>query len=195
MAKLTDAHLVILSAAAERDDCAVLPLPKSIRMTSSATALVLKGLIKRRLVAEQKTAQDDATWRKAKDGQRIGLVVTDAGLNAIGVDKVEKPATPTRKSAGSPTNKSATPSTGRNRKSESKSADTKQRPGTKQELLIGLLRRKDGATIPEIAKATGWQGHSVRGAISGSLKKKLGLAVVSATVEGRSRVYRITGAR
>jgi hypothetical protein len=44
-------------------------------------------------------------------------------------------------------------------------------------------------------KATGWQPHSVRGAISGNLKKKLGLAVVSDKVEARGRVYRITGKR
>ncbi len=42
---------------------------------------------------------------------------------------------------------------------------------------------------------TGWQAHSVRGAISGALKKKLGLSVTSETVEGRGRVYRISGGR
>ena len=69
------------------------------------------------------------------------------------------------------------------------------RSGTKQALLVDLLRRKGGATIAEVMKATGWQPHSVRGAISGNLKKKLGLAVVSDKVEGRGRVYRITGKR
>ena len=67
------------------------------------------------------------------------------------------------------------------------------RAGTKQTLLIDLLRRDQGATIDEAVAATGWQPHSVRGAISGSLKKKLGLAVASEKVEGRGRVYRIAG--
>ena len=58
------------------------------------------------------------------------------------------------------------------------------RPGTKQ-------ARKNGAAIDEAVEAMGWQPHSVRGAISGALKKKLGLTVISATVEGRGRVYRI----
>ena len=62
---------------------------------------------------------------------------------------------------------------------------------TKQALLIAQLRRKEGATIAVLTKATGWQSHSVRGAISGTLKKKLGLTVSSEKVEGRGRVYRI----
>ncbi len=69
------------------------------------------------------------------------------------------------------------------------------RPGSKQALLVDLLRRKGGATIAEVVKATGWQPHSVRGAISGALKKKLGLAVASDKVEGRGRVYRIAAKR
>ena len=65
------------------------------------------------------------------------------------------------------------------------------RPGTKQALLIDLLRRKKGATIAEIVDAIGWQAHSVRGAISGTLKKKFGLTVTSESVENRGRVYRV----
>lgn len=65
------------------------------------------------------------------------------------------------------------------------------RSGTKQAILIDLLKRPDGATITQMAEKTGWQAHSVRGAISGTLKKKLGLPVVSETAEGRGRVYRI----
>ncbi len=67
------------------------------------------------------------------------------------------------------------------------------RPGTKQALLIDLLKRKTGATIDDLVKATGWQPHSVRGAISGTLKKKLGLTVTSEQIEKRGRVYRIVG--
>ena len=65
------------------------------------------------------------------------------------------------------------------------------RPGTKTARLIALLERKEGATIADLMKATAWQAHSVRGAISGNLKKKLGLDVTSEKVEGRGRVYRI----
>ena len=57
--------------------------------------------------------------------------------------------------------------------------------------MIDLLARKNGATIEEAVKATGWQAHSVRGAISGGLKKKLGMTVTSEKIEGRGRVYRV----
>ncbi len=65
------------------------------------------------------------------------------------------------------------------------------RQGTTQALLIDLLKRKKGATIAEAVDALGWQPHSVRGAISGTVKKKLGLNVTSAAIEGRGRVYQI----
>jgi hypothetical protein len=68
-----------------------------------------------------------------------------------------------------------------------------KKPGTKQALLIDMLKREGGATIDEISKATDWQAHSVRGAISGAIKKKLGLTVETEVVEDRGRVYRITG--
>jgi len=65
---------------------------------------------------------------------------------------------------------------------------TAVRAGTKQALLIDLLKRKDGATIDEVVEALGWQAHSVRGAISGAIKKKLGLIVSSRMVDGRGRI-------
>ena len=61
---------------------------------------------------------------------------------------------------------------------------------SKQDEVIAMLRRPEGATVDEVASATGWQRHTVRGVFSGTLKKKLGLALASAKEE-RSRVYRI----
>ena len=69
----------------------------------------------------------------------------------------------------------------------------KVRAGTKQAGLIEMLRTTEGASIAEIVAATGWQPHTVRGAIAGALKKKLGLHVTSEKVKGRGRVYRIAG--
>ena len=68
------------------------------------------------------------------------------------------------------------------------------RTGTKQAQLIEMLRAPEGASIDEIVAATGWQPHTVRGAIAGALKKKLGLEVTSEKVEGRGRVYRLPSA-
>ena len=72
-------------------------------------------------------------------------------------------------------------------------ASASTRPGTKQSLLVDLLSWQQGATITEAVEATRWQPHSVRGAISGALRRKLGLAVSSGKVNGRGRVYRIAG--
>jgi len=66
-------------------------------------------------------------------------------------------------------------------------SDTK-RP-SKQDEVIAMLR-PEGATVDEVASATGWQRHTVRGVFSGTLKKKLGLTIASAKEE-RGRVYRL----
>src|SRR5215470_15908745 len=61
---------------------------------------------------------------------------------------------------------------------------------SKQATVIAMLQRPEGATVEEVARAMGWQRHTVRGLFSGTLKKKLGLAFASAREE-RGRVYRI----
>jgi hypothetical protein len=61
---------------------------------------------------------------------------------------------------------------------------------SKQDEVIAMLRRPEGATVDEIASVMGWQRHTVRGLFSGTLKKKLGLTLASAEEE-RGRVYRI----
>ena len=64
--------------------------------------------------------------------------------------------------------------------------------GTKQAVLIELLTRAEGATLPQMTEATGWQVHTVRGAMAGALKKKLGLEITSEKLPGADRIYRIT---
>jgi hypothetical protein len=63
-------------------------------------------------------------------------------------------------------------------------------PKGKLGTLVDLLRRPEGATLKVMQEATGWQAHSVRGAIAGSIKKKLGFSVSSAKADGE-RIYRI----
>ncbi len=196
MPKLTDTQLVILSTAAQRQDRAVLPLPKSLKSKGSAATTVLKSLLKKGLLDEKPTTRISEAWREIDGGQRMMLVITDTGLQAIGVDADEK------SSKDSPSTKPKPKQ--RRRRAEPKSSGAKPngktspaavRPGTKQALMIDLLKRKKGATIEEIVKASGWQPHSIRGAISGTLKKKLGLAVTSERVGDWGRVYRVAGSR
>ncbi|MBP8235906.1 MAG: DUF3489 domain-containing protein [Rhizorhabdus sp.] len=61
---------------------------------------------------------------------------------------------------------------------------------SKIDIIIGLLKRPKGATLEQLAAATGWQAHSVRGAMSGTLNKKQGLEIGSEKTDG-GRVYRI----
>ena len=70
-------------------------------------------------------------------------------------------------------------------------ATDKPQRETKQQALIDMLKRPEGATLDEIVEATGWQKHTARGAMSGALKKRLGLTITSEKVEGRGRVYKI----
>ena len=65
------------------------------------------------------------------------------------------------------------------------------RTGTKQAQLIAMLKAPEGASVEEIVAAFDWLPRTVRGAIAGALKKKLGLQVTSEAIEGRGRVYRI----
>ena len=80
---------------------------------------------------------------------------------------------------------------GKTKSRASRAAVPRSRDNSKQGQLIALLRRARGATIDEIVKALDWQPHTVRGAIAGALKKKLGLTIVSEKSEPRGRVYRI----
>jgi hypothetical protein len=177
--KLTDSQLVILSAAAQHKAGLAFPLPKSVKLNKGSVARVMGGLLKRKLVSERNATRQEESWREAKNGDRFTLVITPAGQEAIGVEtknqKAAEPKSPQQKKAAKVLGRADKPTV---------------REGTKLAALIALLKRKNGATIEEAVKATGWQAHSVRGAISGALKKKLGLEVDSSR-EDRGRVYRI----
>ena len=192
MPKLSDTQLVILSAAAQREDRNVLPLPGSLR--GGAAKKVVGALLSRGLIAETTTESQtkaDASlnriWRNDDDGRAVLLHITDAGLAAIGIEP------DTAESAPTGADEAASAAAGRNAPTEATPAPKARTPraGTKQAKLIEMLRAKDGATIDEIVAATGWQPHTVRGAMSGALKKKLGLEVTSEKVDGRGRVYRL----
>jgi len=193
MTKLTDTQLIILSTAAQQGGGLALPLPKSVKLRGSAVNHVLQSLLKRGLLDEQPASPDATPWRESKDGQRLTLVISDAGRQAIRINTDQAP----KQQSGAAKEMASKHGTRAKRqaadqKPKSKAQRPAARAGTKQSVLVELLSRRDGATIAEAVKATGWQSHSVRGAISGTLKQKLGLAVTSDKVEGRGRVYRIS---
>jgi nucleoid-associated protein YgaU len=99
--------------------------------------------------------------------------------------KAAKPAK-TAKKAG------ATPKAAKPAKAAKKDAATgTARKGSKKQIVLGLLGRKNGATLDEIIAATDWQRHTIRGFISGTLTKKMNLAIESTRSESGDRTYRI----
>ena len=173
MIKLTDTQRVILSAAAQRTDRLALPLPKSLKGGAAqkvVNALVDKGLLKE-VQANHKL--NDPVWRESPDGHGLTLIITDTGFVAIGIE-VEHQKTQAQKSEPKTT-----------------PTERKIREGTKQALVIEMLRRAKGASIAEIVEATGWLQHTARGVLAGNLKKKLGLTIESEKDETRGRIYKL----
>jgi len=170
MTRLSDTQRVILSAASQRRNLRVLPVPTTIKAKGAAVAKVVASLLHKRMVKEITAKRGDPVWRDAADGRRTTLVITAAGRAAIGIAPEHDSVAP-RFAAGAKTHA--------------------PRGGTKQAKMIAMLRAAEGATIEEIAVVTGWQAHTVRGAMSGALKKKLGLEITSKKVEGRGRAYAI----
>ncbi|MDZ4395478.1 DUF3489 domain-containing protein [Cypionkella sp.] len=173
MTKLTETQTIILSAGAQRPDNIALPLPKGL--AGAAAKMTVTKMIERGWLQEvdANLRRGEPLWRETGDGHGTTLVVTDAGLRVIGIEPIVA-QTMAANQKDSEQVKSPTP-----------------RAGTKQAMLIDLLRTPDGATMDEIVAATGWLAHTARGAMSGALGKKLGLVVTSAKAEGRGRVYRL----
>jgi predicted ArsR family transcriptional regulator len=229
MTKVSDTQAVILSAAAQRSDGAVLPLPETLRIKGGALTKVMDSLRNKGLIRVVET-----------DGRPHRVVLTSQGMAAIGVEREDDAGSdqtgaasadtgataantaPTPADAGTAVDapasaaeadSAAAPAKGKARaKAKAKIAKPGKaapaekptpRAGTKQALMIELLKRPEGATVEQIAEATGWQHHTIRGAISGALKKKLGLTVEATRTrevgpnrtgaKGSSTVYRITG--
>ena len=222
MTRLSDTQLVILSAAAQREDLSVLPLPDSLTLKGGALNKVMGSLRNRGLIRVL-----------AGDGGPERVVITSEGMAAIGVEAEDDVAptadtaptsaetdgaadapTPASEANGATKRAKARPArgngktartTGRATSAPEAASEPSPKPtpraGTKQAQMIEMLKRPDGATVEQIAAATGWHHHTIRGAISGALKKKLGLTVEATRTreigpnktgaKGSSTVYRI----
>jgi hypothetical protein len=193
--QLSDTQRVLLAAAAARDSGLVLPAPANFNAKGVALTRVLQSLLNRGLILERATSSaEEAFWRQDDAGERYGLQITAAGLRAIGVeidpdDGVSDVPTDLV-TADKLSDESVVP--GGNEPPADRPALPKG--DSKLGTVIAALQRPQGATVPELSELTGWLPHSVRGAMSGALKKKLGLTIVSEKAEPRGRVYRIVNA-
>lgn len=175
MTKLTETQTIILNAGAQRPENIALPLPKGL--AGAAAKMAVSKMIEHGWLQEvdPNLRRNEPLWRETGDGHGTTLVVTDAGLLAIGIEPVVvQPTTAIHNDVPKTPKLHA------------------QRAGTKQAMLIALLQAPDGATMDEIIAATGWLAHTARGAMSGALGKKLGLVVTSAKEGGRGRVYHLS---
>jgi hypothetical protein len=190
--KPTDTQLVILSAAAQRADHALLPFPQHLTVKGAALDKVVATLRKRNLIEERRIVDSAPEWRRDDENRAHGLFVTTSGLLALGIEEDDKDrsslavaAMPRkRKVAANPRRKPQKASTGAPKR---RSMPTQ----TKQDLVSQMLRRQSGVTIDDIISKTGWQPHSVRGFFSGLVRKKLNLPLVSDVGKDGVRRYHI----
>ena len=190
MPKLTDTQTIILSRAATRPENLAMPLPEGLHGAAAqkaVTAMITRGWLEE---VEANLRRGESLWRETGDGHGTTLVATEAGLAAIGIEPVVATTTtnprtaklelaPESKDASAAPTGSATPK------------PIAIRAGTKQAEIIALIQRPQGASISEIVEVTGWAAHSARGMISGGLKKKLGLPIISEKVDQRGTVYKL----
>lgn len=185
MPRLTETQSLILTAGARRPGNLALPLPGGL--AGAAAKMAVGRMIERGWLEEVEAnlRRGEPLWRETGDGHGTTLVVTVAGLLAIGIEPVVAHAVASARDAKPAPEPQQT----------TEAADTAKpvavRAGTKQAQIIAMLQRPEGATVAEMVTATGWLAHTVRGSISGALKKKLGLPITAEKVEGRGTVYKL----
>jgi hypothetical protein len=189
MAKtLNDTQRLILSAAAARENLRALPLPETLRAPSHVVKKAVVAMIEAGLLAEITALPDDLTWVESPVGGRVTLIATPAGLAAIGIEPDTSPADASGAAKGAA---SAQSPRKRGKAAARASVGDGKAKQTKQDLVLALLRRPEGASVPEMVAATGWQPHSVRGFLSGALKRRLGLEATGKKGEGGERRYHV----
>ena len=177
--KLTDTQLVMLSAAARRDDRCLIAAQnlKGGAMHKVAAKLVTAGLVK-----EVKAKAGMAVWRRDDAiGQAYALKLTAAGAKAIAVDEGSAP---------NEARKEESPPTRRGEPAGAAFCPSAPRDGTKLALAVGLIQRDHGATLAELVAATGWLPHTTRAALT-DLRKRGYAVTIDRTDKERGSTYRI----
>lgn len=175
-ANLTETQSAILKAAAGRPGGNIEPLPPTLR--GGARAKVIECLLARELITQ------------FQNTDHVEHHLTDAGFAAVGCQrKLPVPVAP------DPEIEAAVAAAGAQWQADDvQNLDPIPRPirtGTKLVEIVDAMKRPGGATIAQMMAGTGWQAHTIRGAISGMIRKKLGYNVMSEKSPDGDRIYRI----
>src|SRR5712664_733982 len=207
--KLSDTQLMILSSASQRTDHAAV-LPATLK--GSAANKVVNTLLNEKLLQELRAKDDMPVWRRGHDNRPYSLRITKAGLKAIEVEDVAEASD--NIAAADPDEVAAADVSAEAKSSERpsrakrsgakktaavslravKASSDRLEPDSKQDKIVALLRRPEGANLDVLVKETGWQKHSVRGFLAGTVRKKLKLPLLSEKIDG-VRNYRIGTAK
>jgi hypothetical protein len=147
--RLSDTQLILLTTASQRDNGSLIPLPDTLRDAAERANRAITALIKKVLAQEGPVSEPTFAWRE-EDGKHIGVRITDAGREAIGVNNSDVDPAPTPPTEPAP-------------------AQLKKQ--TKANLVLEMLQRSEGATLEELVAATGWLPHTTRAALTGLRKK------------------------
>ena len=207
--KLSDTQLMILSSASQRTDHAAV-LPANLK--GSAANKVVNKLLNEKLLQELRAKDDMPVWRRGDDNRAYSLRITKAGLKAIEVEDVaeasDKNATAALEEVAVPDVSTAAKSSERPSRARrsgakksaavsakaTKASSDRVKADSKQDRVVALLRRPEGATMDALVKETQWQKHSVRGFLAGTVRRKLKLPLLSEKIDG-VRNYRIGTAK
>jgi hypothetical protein len=127
-------------------------------------------------------------WREM-DGKNFSLVITRTGRNAIGVADDATASDHSAPKATRPRDAAETTKASAAAQPEQSSIDGAPRPGSKQALVVDMLRKSDGASLDALIKATGWLPHTTRAALTGLRKR--GYSVERVRDETKGSLYRI----
>jgi hypothetical protein len=186
--KLTDAQLVMLSAAAERGD---LCLTAPDKLKGAILTKVGEKLVRLGFVRDVRAKAGTPVWRRDDVGQGYSLKLTAAGLKAIEVDDGSESAPAPREGPRPQPSPHTTRANGSGVVGEHATTLT-PRAGSKLAEVIRLLQRSEGATILNLIEATGWLQQTTRAALTGLRKR--GYPVARERVDGGDSLYRITAA-
>ena len=183
--KLTHAQLVLLSAAAQREDfCLTAP----DKLKGAILTKVSERLVKLGLVREVRAKAEMPVWRRDDSGQSYALKLMAAGLKAIAVDDGSEEAVARREAPQSRLIPDGTKASGPEIIG-ARAETLMPRAGSKVARVIDLLQQRGGATIPTLIEATGWLPHTTRAALTGLRKR--GYAIARERIDERDSVYRI----